>query len=196
MKRTLIVSAFPACGKTYLYNNQKNLVFNFNGEKICYSFLDSDSSKFIKYDGWEKEYADHIEKNIGSVDFIFVSQHDLILQELKDRQIPFITVAPDNTSQISAKEKRLIKQQWFGRFVLRDNSHISDINAWLKNLSENYDNWTSEEQLTKYDPVSFFVLNANQYLSDIIEDLYWKKETYDCYVKTANKDAEALKLFN
>ena len=120
MKRTLIISAFPACGKTYLYKNQKNLLFNSNGEKIYYSFLDSDSSKFKKYNGWEKEYINHIEKNIGNVDFIFISQHEEVLQELKNRQIPFITVAPDNTSWANDKEKRLIKQQWFGRFVLRD----------------------------------------------------------------------------
>ena len=182
-KRTMILSAFPACGKTYLYKNQKNLIFNSKGGKIYYSFLDSDSSKFEKYKGWEKEYVDNIEKNIGTVDFIFVSQYEEILRELKDRQIPFVTVAPDNTSWANDREKKLIKQQWFGRFVLRDNSHIHDFDAWLNDLSENYDKWTSEEHLTKYDPVSFFVLNENQYLSDIIEDLYWKKETYDCYVK-------------
>ena len=182
-KRTMILSAFPACGKTYLYKNQKNLMFNSKGGKIYYSFLDSDSSKFEKYKGWEKEYVDNIEKNIGTVDFIFVSQYEEILRELKDRQLPFVTVAPDNTSWANDREKKLIKQQWFGRFVLRDNSHIHDFNAWLSDLSEHYDKWTSEEHLTKYDPVSFFVLNENQYLSDIIEDLYWKKETYDCYVK-------------
>ena len=184
MKRTLIVSAFPACGKTYLYRNQKDLLFGPKGVKVCYSFLDSDSSRFKKYDGWEKDYVDYIENHIGSVDFIFISQHDEVLRELKYRRIPFVTVAPCNTSCANDKERQLIKQQWFGRFVLRDNSHIYDLHAWLKDLSENYDNWTSEEQLTKYDPVSFFVLHADQYLSDIIEDLYWKKETYDCYVKS------------
>lgn len=84
MKRTLIISAFPACGKTYLYRNQNTLLFDCCGEKkIHYSFDDSDSSKFPKHEGWEKEYIDYIEKKkIGSVDFIFISKHENVLKEL------------------------------------------------------------------------------------------------------------------
>lgn len=184
MKRTLIISAFPACGKTYLYKNQNTLQFNSCGKKIHYSFSDSDSSKFPKRDGWEIEYVDHIEKKIGAVDFVFISQHENVLKELQNRSIPFVTVAPDNSEWLSEKERMLIKQQWFGRFILRDNSHIADdLNTWINRKMEDYDKQTSIEHLTKYNPVSFFTLNENQYLSDIIEDLFWKKETYDHYVK-------------
>lgn len=41
---TLIVSAFPACGKSYCYNNYKSLS-NINSQE-GYSMLDSDSSKY------------------------------------------------------------------------------------------------------------------------------------------------------
>ena len=93
MKKTLIISAFPACGKTFLYKNQEQLLFKSqDGLQIHYSFLDSDSSKFKKYDGWEKEYVNHIEENIGKVDFIFISQHDVVLQEIANRGLPFVTV--------------------------------------------------------------------------------------------------------
>lgn len=183
MKRTLIISAFPACGKTYLYQNQDVLLFtNIYEQRIHYSFIDIDSSKFKKENDWERKYVDSIEENMGKVDFILICQHDEVLYELSLRDIPFITVAPCNEPWSDPKNNMIVKQQWFGRIILRDNSHIHDLNTWLKKLSENYDKWTSVDNLTKYYPVSFFTLNANQYLGDIIEDLYWKKETFDSYV--------------
>lgn len=41
-KTTMIVSCFPGCGKTWCFKNQTDL---------GYTFFDSDSSKFKKYDG-------------------------------------------------------------------------------------------------------------------------------------------------
>lgn len=184
MKKTLIISAFPACGKTFLYKNQEQLLFKSqDGLQIHYSFLDSDSSKFKKYDGWEKEYVNHIEENIGKVDFIFISQHDVVLQEIANRGLPFVTVGPENLPWTTNENKMLTKQQWFGRFVLRDNTHIANFMDWIKKLSENYDSWTSIQQQTKYGPIEFFSLGANQYLSNIIEELYYKKEIFSQYTK-------------
>ena len=183
MKRTLIVSAFPGCGKTYLSENQDKLRFKFFGESKKFSFCDSDSSHWKKCENWQKQYVDDIEKKLGTVDFLFVSQHEDVLAELETRHIPFVVVAPDNSEWLSDDEKRLVKQQWFGRFVLRDNSHIKDFAnwRWLNTLKDNYDAWTSVEHLTKHNPVSFFLLEQNQYLSSIIGDLYWKKENYGSY---------------
>ena len=105
-----------------------------------------------------------------------------------DKQgIPYIIVEPDNIiwndSELPerTKERQLIKQQWFGRFVLRDNSHIKDFLKWLKHIEEIYDERTSLDFINKHHQLSFFTLNQNQYLSDIIDDLYWKKEHYDFY---------------
>lgn len=181
MKKTLIVSAFSACGKTFLFNHQNELLFKSFEERIHFSFLDSDSSKFEKYEGWEKDYVDHVETELGKVDFIFVTQHSVVLDELKRRCLPFVMVVPNNIYG-TERDKQLTKQQWFGRIILRDNSFINgDFDKWLKHLSEKYDNWINIETIDKYNPVSFFTLNADQYLSDIIEDLYWRKETYNCY---------------
>lgn len=192
MKRTMIISAFPGCGKTYLYGHQNNLRFDYRGVSRAFSFCDSDSSHYEKSQGWEKRYVDDIEKKIGTVDFVFISQHQQVLAELESRKIPFIVVAPDNSEWLSDYEKKLIKQQWFGRFVLRDNSHIKDFDAWLSTLKENYDEWTSTENLTKHNPVTFFLLRENQYISSIIEDLYWKKEHYDEY---SLKDVQSINAF-
>lgn len=175
---TLIISAFPACGKTYLFDNQNSLEFNCNGNKRKFTFCDSDSSKYEKVENWEKLYVDDIEKRVGTLDFIFISQHEKVLAEMNKRNIPFVVVAPDNAYWTSDLDRRTVKQQWFGRFVLRDNSHIKDFNSWLKLLMAKYDEWTSIEHINKYNPVSFFLLNEKEYISDIIEELYWRKETY------------------
>lgn len=170
MINTMIISAFPGCGKTYIFKNQ---------EKLGYKIIDSDSSKFKKDNGWEKEYVDYISSNIGKYDFIFISQHEEVLKELKDRNIQFIVVAPKNDETLSKKERQLIKQQWFGRFILRDNSHIRNLEVWIKKLDENYDEWTSYKHLTQYEPSLCILLNQDEYLSDKIEYLYFKKENKD-----------------
>ena len=159
---TKIISVFPGCGKTYLYRNQ---------EKFNYKILDSDSSKFEKYDGWEKEYIDYISSNIGKYNFIFVSKHPVVLKELNNRNIPFIMVSPNNSDNISSQERQLIKQQWFGRFILRDNSHIKDFDSWIKRQIEYYDERTSLEHLNLYNPVKVILLKQDEYLSDKINDL-------------------------
>lgn len=170
---TMIISAFPACGKTYLYENQDTLEFKYLRKKKKFTFRDSDSSKYEKTEGWEKVYVDDIQNSLGKVDFIFISQHEKVLQELNSREIPFIIISPNNSEWISDTERKFIKQQWFGRFVLRDNSHIKDFNNWLKLLKDKYDEWTSLEHLMKYGPASFELLKQDEYISDIIEILFF-----------------------
>lgn len=160
--KTVIVSAFPGCGKTYVYRNQDTLNLR---------VLDSDSSKFEKYSGWESDYVDHICSNLGKYNFIFVVQYPEVLKELSDRNIDFIVVAPDNSKELSDKERQLIKQQWFGRFVLRDNSHIKDFEQWIERVSDNYDKWTSYEHLTLHKPKKCILLKENEYLVDRINDM-------------------------
>ena len=165
--KTMIISAFPGCGKTYIYENQ---------EKYNYKVLDSDSSKFEKNTHWETLYVDHICDNIGKYDFIFIAQYPKVLELLHLRNVPFIIVAPDNSSLLSNKERQLIKQQWFGRFLLRNNSHIKDLTEWIEQLKSNYDDWTSYEHLTMYNPSECILLKEDEYLSDKIDYLYAKKE--------------------
>ena len=95
-KKTIVVSAFPACGKSYMYEN-------FNGNP--YTMLDSDSSKFswIYEDGLKtdkrnpnfiEDYITHIKENIGKVDVIFVSSHTEVRKALRDNNIRYFIVHP------------------------------------------------------------------------------------------------------
>lgn len=161
--RTLIISAFPGCGKTYLTEHQKNL---------GYYIADIDSYKFKRGAHWEKKYVDYIVNNIGKYDFILISQQDEVLSELQRRNIPFITVAPNNSTLISIKERQLIKQQWFGRFILRNNFHIINLKEWLEKLYKNYDAWTTPQHFKQYRPIKHFALKQDEYIYDIINTIY------------------------
>ena len=180
MSKTLIVSAFAGCGKTWLTQNQ---------EQYGYAVCDSDSSFYAKVNGWETHYvSDILEKaKSGQYDFVFVCQTESVIDEMDRQGIPYVIVEPDNIiwnefeTLERAKERQLIKQQWFGRFVLRNNSHIKDFSKWLNHIKEIYDERTSLEFINKHHQLTFFILSQNQYLSDIIDDLYWKKEHYDFY---------------
>lgn len=96
MKDTIIISAFPACGKSYMYNN-------YNGKP--YYMLDSDSSKFSWiYENGVKtnkrnpnfitDYMNHIKENIGKVDVIFVSSHAEVRKALRENNLKYIMVYP------------------------------------------------------------------------------------------------------
>lgn len=116
-KKTLVISAFPCCGKSYAFENYQNK----------YSILDSDSSKFswnyeynpVVSDKIERyrnpefpnNYIKHIKENIGKVDIIFVSSHLQVREALKEAGIVYCTVYPKET----------MLNEWVGRMYRRGN---------------------------------------------------------------------------
>lgn len=95
-KQTIVVSAFPACGKSYTYKN-------FNGKP--FTMLDSDSNKYswiyengVKTDkrnpNFIQDYIAHIKENIGKVDVIFVNSHKDVRKALRDNNIKYFIVYP------------------------------------------------------------------------------------------------------
>lgn len=181
MRKTMIISAFSACGKSWLTKHQ---------DRFGYTMRDHDSSAYKKVAGWEKEYIANFlkEAKSGYYDFVFVSMTESVICEMDRQGIPYVIVEPDNIiwneyeTTERVLERQLIKQQWFGRLFLRDNSHIKDYHSWLNHMKEIYDERTSLDFINKHKQISFFTLNQNQYLSDIIHELYWKKETHDIYL--------------
>ena len=99
-KGTVIISAFPGCGKTWCYNNVKK-----------YKMLDSDSSNFswlydinrkktdIRNPEFPKNYIHHIKENLGKVDIIFVSSHKEVRDALRAESIPYVLVFPENNME-------------------------------------------------------------------------------------------------
>lgn len=154
-KKTLVISAFPACGKTYCFNNAKDR----------YTMLDSDSSNF----SWIKDangnntdqrnpdfpanYIQHIKDNIGKVDIIFVSSHANVRQALRDAGINVIYIYPD----------KKLKKEWIRRFKERGNDEkfISFISSHWNEFIDELDSESCE--------LRFKFTHPNYHIHDIID---------------------------
>lgn len=136
---TLVVSAFPGCGKSHLFRNK--------GEK---KILDSDSSKFNKSE-FPQNYIEHIKSNIGRVDIILVSSHKEVRDALVNEGISFTLVYPIKD----------IKDQYIQRYIDRGND-----GKFVDLLKQNWDNWTDE--LENQRGCKKIELESGQYLSNVI----------------------------
>ena len=87
---TVIMSAFPGTGKTYLFNNPPEGI----------TMLDSDSSQFSWSAPGERNpdfpgnYIKHIKEHLGKVDLIMVSTHQEVRDALVKAGLPFALVMP------------------------------------------------------------------------------------------------------
>ena len=157
----IIISCFPGCGKTYLSQNADYI------SKI----IDLESADYTIQKDWPQNYFNAIISLLETYEIILISQHEEILELLNLNHVPFYIVAPNNSDMISDKKRNIIKQQWFGRFFLRDNSHIKNstgIEQWFDLLLANYNKWTSIQHLQKHHPSKIFLLDESEYLADII----------------------------
>ena len=128
---TKIISAFPACGKTYAFKK-----LNENGYKIldsdssqfswCYDYDPTNSDKIEKYRNPEfpKNYIQHIKDHMDTEDVIFVSSHKVVRDLLKEENIPYYLVYP----------KKDMKDEWMYRFKNRGNDE-----SFIKFQDEHWD---------------------------------------------------------
>ena len=140
-KDTIIISAFPACGKTWCVENLKDK----------FDMSDSDSSNFSwvhnkTEDGttiternpeFPKNYIDHIKSLIGEKDFIFVSSHDVVRNALKENGLLYFLVYPDNTSD----NKCLWTQRMTGR---------GSPNSMINFVMGNWDNFIEDMKIESF----------------------------------------------
>ena len=137
-KKTIIISAFPGCGKSHLFRNK--------GEK---NILDSDSSTFDK-SNFPQNYIQHIKSNIGSADLILVSSHKEVRDALVENGIDFTLVYPN----------RQIKDEYIKRYIDRGNNE-----NFVNLLQKNWDNWMNE--LDEQIGCEKVELKTGLYLSDV-----------------------------
>ena len=145
MKNTLVISAFPATGKSYFKN------------KIGKNVLDSDSSKFswikegVRHPDFPDNYIQHIKNNLGNVDLILVSSHKIVREALVKNGIQFVLMYPN----------RKLKYEYVNRYDERDNTI-----SFVKMIFENWDLFISECE-EQYGCVRI-EMQKNEYLSDYI----------------------------
>lgn len=166
----MIISAFPACGKTYAFEK----MIGIKGLKV----LDSDSSKFSWVEqlidaGWlnsnladvkypinvrnpkfPSNYIQHIKDNMESYHYIFVSSHKAVRDAMNDNNIPYVLIYPD----------RSLLDTWVARCYVRGNDE-----KFVNTLIENWDRWITEceEESGCSEKIK---LQYNQYLLDVIAE--------------------------
>lgn len=163
MAKTVLVAAFPGCGKTYCVNNEEF--------KSKYKMLDSDSSKFSNVffsDGhternpsFPQNYIDHINAKMGGYDIIFISTHEIVRKELEKNNIPYVLVFPDDTVEN--------KNEFIRRYKERGNEE-----NFIKLLENNWSDWIDYMKIEGF-PLQYILGNSSTpslYLSDVLEDIY------------------------
>jgi len=135
---TLLCAGFPGVGKSHFYNHSKLKV------------LDSDSSKFDKA-FFPQNYIDHIKANLGKVDIILISSHDVVRDALVKEGLDFTLVYPNID----------LKDEYIERYKQRGSNE-----GFIKLVSDNWTEWIT--QLQNQNGCKKIELSAGQYLSDVI----------------------------
>lgn len=156
MKKTIIVSGFPGVGKSFMFNNESDL-----------TILDSDSSKFSwikdsegnntkeRNPEFPKNYIQHIKENIGKVDIIMVSSHDVVRNALKENNIDYLLFYPN----------RELKEEYIQRYISRGND-----DSFIKMIDSNWNNFITD--IEREDFPILVKLESGEYIKSVI-DLYF-----------------------
>ena len=143
----IVISAFPACGKTYACNNY-SMFFNMS---------DSDSSSFsrTKTDGvrnpnFPGNYISHIKSLIKEDNnhFIFVSSHKEVRDMMTNFNIDFYTIYPESD----------LMDEWVDRMIKRGND-----DKFISFITNNWDNFMKEIETGSYGR-ELIRLKSNEYI--------------------------------
>ncbi|NLV87640.1 MAG: hypothetical protein GX025_10580 [Clostridiales bacterium] len=146
--KTVIISAFPACGKTHAANHCRDK----------YSILDLDSRDFSADSTFPENYLNHIKENIGKYDVIFVSTHKAVREALDAAELRYCTVYPQKT----------ILNEWVGRLYCRGDSA-----DFVQYIIDNWDDFQTELWHENNHGIGTHFLDADEYLdAPLIDTLY------------------------
>ena len=171
MKNTKIIAAFPACGKTYYFENREenNTVLDSDSSQFSWvSVLDEEHEfknrgkkdyveKYVKVRNPEfpKNYIEHIKENIGKVDYIFVSTHEVVRKALNEANIDFTLVFPEQS----------LKAEWIGRCFLRGSGE-----KFCQLIADQWDDWMRQmEEECVVNKRDSYRLRHGEYLSDAMK---------------------------
>lgn len=172
-KDTKIFNVFPVSGTTYA---TKKLT------EEGYKVLELDSSEYshkyynfsvddykvnrVKNPSFPQNYIKAIKDAIGEYDFIFISTHREVREELEKNNIRYSLVYPNYS----------MKNEWVGRCYLKGDKELCD------KLANNWDQWNKELDNVTYSKdgcTKKVFLNSSydtRYLYDVIKKYYVKGE--------------------
>ena len=145
-KEGIIISGFAGIGKTGFLEH-----FPEEREKKVF---DLSSTYFRKNEGWEKVYCDLIEALSKEYDYVFVSTHNMVIDELLARGTKFYIVYP----------RRYCKDEYIERFLKRGSSK-----EYVVKFIKNWDYFI--DMLDNVESDNKIELRSGQYLSDVLYKL-------------------------
>ena len=145
-QKGVIIRGFAGIGKTGWIEHTPYYV----GKKI----FDLSSSFFRKNLGWEKVYCDIAINLANKYDYVFISTHNMVIDEMLSRGEKFYIVYP----------KQYCKDEYIERFIKRGNSK-----EYISKFIKNWDIFIKMLDDVKSDYK--INLRAGQYLSDVIDRL-------------------------
>ena len=98
-----------------------------------------------------KNYIDHIKANLGKVDIILISSHEVVRDALVKEGLHFTLVYPNID----------LKQEFIERYKQRGSNE-----SFIKLVSDNWTEWI--EQLQNQNGCKKIELSTGQYLKDVI----------------------------
>lgn len=137
MKHTILYSAFCGTGKTYVCNQNNTAI-----EIEYWKYKDK---------GLQKEYIEDIKKQIGKVDYIFISTDPDGLQLLHKHGYSIILVYPENE----------LRNEYLDRFIERDSPY-----DFIGTFMKHWNLWINELKEQKY--CKHIILKSGEYLQDVL----------------------------
>lgn len=155
MKKTIILSGFPGVGKSFMFNNSNISVLDSDSSNFSW-IKDSEGNNTKERDPkFPKNYINHIKKNIGKVDIIMVSSHDIVRNALKENNISYLLFYPSIE----------LKEEYLERYKSRGNDE-----SFINMISSNWNKFITEIEKETF-PI-LVKLEEYEYIKSVI-DLYY-----------------------
>ena len=155
-KDTVIISAFPGTGKSYIKNNNRGGNVILDSDSNLFSWLYNKDGSLVsprtRNPDFPNNYIKHIKDNIGIADIIFISSHDIVRDALKKNNIKFITVYPHID----------LMDEYIRRYRLRGNDE-----SFTDFMQLNWSHFITE----MHNDNLCYQLNAGEYISSVLEDI-------------------------
>ena len=172
-KNTKIFSVFPVSGTTYAtkkLTEEGYKVLELDSSEYSHKYynfsVDDYKVKRVKNPSFPQNYIKTIKDAIGEYDFIFISTHREVREELEKNNIRYSLVYPNYS----------MKNEWVGRCYLKGDKELCD------KLANNWDQWNKELDNVTYSKdgcTNKVFLNSSydtRYLYDVIKKYYVKGE--------------------
>lgn len=172
-KDTKIFSVFPVSGTTYAtkkLTEEGYKVLELDSSEYSHKYYNFSAYDYkvdrVKNPSFPQNYIKTIKNAIGEYDFIFISTHREVREELEKNNIRYSLAYPNYS----------MKNEWVGRCYLKGDKELCD------KLANNWDQWNKELDNVTYSKdgcTNKVFLNSSydtRYLYDAIKKYYVKGE--------------------